>query len=224
MRLAVINPNSTEAMTDKAVAAAAVMVPGATVTGHTCHGAPPAIQGPEDGEAAIPHVLATLRALAEAGQTDAAMIACFDDTGLLEARRTTPFPVLGIGEAAAHAASLLGERFSIVTTLAVSVPVIAGNLSAYGLADRCARVRDADVPVLDFEHHPARARQKLSDEITRSLAEDQPAAIILGCAGMADLAADLEQQHGVPVIDGVAAAAVLAQALVRLRGIAAIAP
>ncbi len=220
MRLAVINPNSTAAMTDKAVAAARAVVPGATVTGHTCTGAPPAIEGPEDGDAAVPHVLATIRALVAAGTTDAAIIACFDDTGLAQARRLAPFPVLGIGDAAAHAAALLGDRFSVVTAQAVSVPVLEGNLNASGLSKVCARVRAAGVPVLDFEHHPDRAAARLSDEIATALSEDTPDAIVLGCAGMADLAATLERRHGLPVIDGVAAAAVLAEALVRLRHLA----
>ena len=42
-------------------------------------------------------------------------------------------------------------------------------------------------------------------------------AIVLGCAGMADLAADLAGRHGVPVVDGVAAAVKLAEGLVSLR-------
>lgn len=217
MRLAVINPNATQAMTDKAVAAARAVLPGATVIGHTCTGAPPAIEGPEDGAAAVPHVLAALRDLIAAGTTDAAIIACFDDTGLAEARRLAPFPVLGIGDAAAHAAALLGDCFSVVTTLPVSVPVLEANLAASGLKAVCARVRAADVPVLDFEHHPERAAARLSEEIALALVEDAPDAIVLGCAGMADLAASLEHRHGLPVIDGVAAAAVLAEALVRLR-------
>jgi allantoin racemase len=221
MRLAVINPNSTEAMTLKAVAAACDVLPDASVTGHTCTGAPPAIEGPEDGAAAVPHVLAMVRRLVAAGRTDAIIIACFDDTGLGEARRLAPFPVLGIGDAAAHAAALLGDRFSVVTTLPVSVPVLEGNLAASGLAAVCVRVRAADVPVLDFEDHPERAAARLSDEIAVAVAEDAPSAIVLGCAGMADLAADLERRHGLPVIDGVAAAAVLAEALVRLRRISA---
>jgi allantoin racemase len=217
MRLAVVNPNSTAAMTDKAVAAARLALPGATVTGHTCDGAPPAIEGPEDGAAAVPHVLATLARLAAKGRTDAAIIACFDDTGLAEGRQSVPFPVLGIGDAAAHAAALLGDRFSVVTTLPVSVPVLEGNLRRSGLAAACVRVRAAGIPVLDFEHHPARAAARLSAEIAAALAEDAPDTIVLGCAGMADLAADLERRHGLPVIDGVAAAALLAEALVRLR-------
>lgn len=220
MRLAVINPNSTEAMTQKAVAAARAVLPGATVTGHTCTGAPAAIEGAEDGAAAAPFVLEAIRRLAAEGATDAAMIACFDDTALAEARRIAPFPVIGIGEAAAHAASLLSDRFCVVTAQPVSVPVIAANLAASGLAATCAGIRAAGVPVLDFEHHPDRAAARLSDEIGRARAEDAPGAIVLGCAGMADLAATLERAHGLPVIDGIAAATVLAEALVRLRRIA----
>lgn len=217
MRIALINPNSTAAMTDKAVAAAAAVLPEARIAGHTCTGAPPAIEGPEDGAAAVPHVLAAIRALAKAGETDAAIIACFDDTGLDAARRLAPFPVIGIGDAAARAASLLGARFSVVTTVSVAVPVIAENLAASGLAAACARIRATDIPVLDFEREPAAAAARLSAEIAAAVVEDAPDAIVLGCAGMADLAADLERRHGLPVIDGVAAAAVLAAAMVRLR-------
>ena len=50
-----------------------------------------------------------------------------------------------------------------------------------------------------------------------SLLEEQPGAVVLGCAGMADLAKQLSQIHNVPVIDGVASAVGLASGLVRLR-------
>ena len=40
--------------------------------------------------------------------------------------------------------------------------------------------------------------------------------IVLGCAGMADLAALLAARHGVPMIDGVASAVKLAEALAAL--------
>ncbi|NUS20517.1 MAG: aspartate/glutamate racemase family protein, partial [Mesorhizobium sp.] len=46
--------------------------------------------------------------------------------------------------------------------------------------------------------------------------DDRAEAIVLGCAGMADLATELAATHGLPVIDGVAAAVTLAESLVRL--------
>lgn len=215
MRIAVINPNSTQSMTDKIAAAAqAVAASGVTVTGYTCAGSPPAIQGAEDGAAALPHLLAELARVAPS--SDACIIACFDDTGLAEARNLVDIPVIGIGEAAFHAAMLLGQRYSVVTTLSVSVPIIQDNITTYGLASHCLNVRASEVPVLDLERPGSDARARVSAEVGRAKAEDGAGAIVLGCAGMADLAAELSSDHGLPVIDGVAAACGMAQAMVRL--------
>ncbi|MFT6222498.1 MAG: allantoin racemase [Paracoccaceae bacterium] len=216
MRIAVINPNATRSMTEKIVVAARAASPlDVEIEGRTCVGAPASIQGPDDGDAALPFVLEQV-AEAEAGGADACIIACFDDTGLFLARRAANIPVIGIGEAAFHVAMLLGHRFSVVTTLSISVPVIEANIVAYGLESHCARVRASEVPVLDLEKPGSDARIKVSDEVARALVEDNAGAIVLGCAGMADLAADLAKQHGAPVIDGVAAACGMAAALVRL--------
>jgi allantoin racemase len=216
MRLAVINPNSTASMTEKIAAAARIAAPGAVIDALTCAGAPPAIQGADDGAAALPYLLAEVVRAAEGG-ADACIIACFDDTGLAEARAAVAIPVLGIGEAAFHAAMMLGARYSVVTTLSVSVPVIEANLREYGLASHCLRVRASEVAVLDLEVPGSAARAKISAEIGAAVREDGAGAIVLGCAGMADLAADLSAEHGLPVIDGVAAACGMAQVLVRLR-------
>ena len=220
MRLAVINPNSTVSMTAKIAAAARAAVPGVEIEARTCVGAPASIQGAADGAAALPFLVAEVRR-AEVGGADACIIACFDDTGLAEARAVVRIPVIGIGEAAFHAAMLLGQRYSVVTTLSVSVPVIEANIASYGLASHCLRVRASDVAVLELERPGSDARRRISAEIALARAEDGAGAIVLGCAGMADLAADLAAEHGVPVIDGVAAACGFAAVLVRLSPMAA---
>ena len=139
------------------------------------------------------------------------MIACFDDTGLEAARCAANGPVIGIGEAAFHLASLIAHRFSVVTTLSRSIAPIETNLMKYGLDRRCARVRACEVPVLALEDPASGARGKLSAEIERAKAEEGAEAIVLGCAGMAELAASLAREHGLPVVDGVAAAVKLAE-------------
>lgn len=48
----------------------------------------------------------------------------------------------------------------------------------------------------------------------RAIGEDRAEAVVLGCAGMADLAEWLGHETGVPVIGGVAAGVMLAEALV----------
>ena len=101
----------------------------------------------------------------------------------------------------------------MVTTLSRSIAPIEQNLVKYGLDRRAARVRACEVPVLALEDPASGAREKLSAEISRALLEDGAEAIVLGCAGMADLAASLAREHGVPVVDGVAAAVRLVEAL-----------
>ena len=109
----------------------------------------------------------------EADGADAHIIACFDDTGLDAARALADAPVIGIGEAGFHLASLLAHRFAVVTTLSRSVPVLENNLLRYGLERRCARVRASDVPVLELDNPPSNARAKIGHEIRRALEEDR---------------------------------------------------
>jgi allantoin racemase len=216
MRLVVINPNSTVSMTEKAAAAARAAAPGSEVIGVTCHRSPAAIQGPEDDAICRPFVLEEVDRAAAQG-ADAIVIACFDDPALDDARARVNIPVIGIGEAGYHAAMLLGGRFSVVTTLPVAIPTLEENLAHYGLSGACARVRAAGVKVLDLEDEHSGAVAKVSAEIARAKAEDGVGAVVLGCAGMADLAARMETEHGLKIIDGVGAAAAFASALVTLR-------
>jgi allantoin racemase len=209
LRLLYINPNSTVAMTESVLAVAREAVPGHEVLAWTNHDGPPAIQGPEDGDAAVVGLKALLPKVAEAG-VDALIIACADDTGLEEIRAVAPCVVLGIGQAASMAALLLGRRFSVVTTMAVSVPVLEDNIHAQGFASICAKVRPTGLPVLDVESGSPAVLARISDEIALAAAEDGIGAVTLGCAGMARLKPLLACPPGIILIDGVAASAHLA--------------
>jgi allantoin racemase len=94
------------------------------------------------------------------------------------------------------------------------VPAIEGLVRRYGMAERCRRVRASEVPVLALEDPNSDARRLITGEIRTALAEDRAEAIVLGCAGMADLARQLTAEFGLPVIDGVAAAVKLIEGLV----------
>lgn len=177
---------------------------------------PASIEGFYDEVFSVPGLLAEI-ARGEAMGVDAHVIACFDDTGLEAARCLATAPVIGIGEAAFHFASLLAHRFSVVTTLSRSIAAIETNLMKYGLDRRCAKVRACEVHVLDLEDKASDARRRIGDEIAAALAHDGADAIVLGCAGMADLAAELSRAHGAPVLDGVACAVKLAEGLASMR-------
>lgn len=214
MKLRFINPNSTVSMTDTVRRAAqAVATPDVQVEAVTSTSGPAAIQGEADGRAALPGLLAEVQTALDDG-VDAIAIACFDDTGIVEARQLAAnTPVLGIGQAACLACLIDGRRFSVVTTLAVSIPVIEDNLARAGLAGGCARVRASGVPVLELEDAAGAGRERVAAEIASALNEDGADAIVLGCAGMAEFAQDMEARFQVPVVDGVVAATRLARAL-----------
>ena len=213
MRLNIVNPNTTAAMT-KTIAAAAARAarPDTIIRAVESAFGPASIEGAYDDAFAVPGLLERIRE-GEAEGADAHVIACFDDTGLDAARALADAPVVGIGEAGFHAAAMVAHRFAVVTTLSRSVPVLENNLLRYGLERRCARVRAADIPVLELDDPASNAREKIGAEIARALGEDGAEAIVLGCAGMAELAASLSAEFGVPVIDGVAAAVVMAEGL-----------
>jgi allantoin racemase len=214
MRIHVINPNTTRSMTLKIGAAAkAAASPGVEVAAVNPDFGPPSIEGYFDEAFSVPGLI---EEIGKASNADAFVIACFDDTGLDAARCATESPVIGIGEAAFHMASLIAAKFSVVTTLSRSIAPIEHNLLKYGLAARCARVRAAEVPVLALEEPGSGARATIEQEIERALVEDAAEAIVLGCAGMTDLARDLERKAGVPVLDGVACAVSLVESMVRL--------
>jgi len=228
MDLVVINPNTTAAMTARiGEAAQAAASSGTRIRAVNPPDGPVSIEGYYDEAFSVPGLLREIRrheAQAQGAQAQAAgnsrpqayVLACFDDTGLDAARCATTAPVIGIGEAAFHLASLVAGKFSVITTLSRSIGAIEHNLIRYGLAARCARVRASEVAVLDLEAPGSPAQARIDAEIATALREDRAEAIVLGCAGMAHFAAELSQRHGVPVIDGVAAAVKLAEALVGL--------
>ncbi len=175
------------------------------------HG-PVSIEGPYDEAFCVPGLLEEI-AQAEVEGFDGHVIACFDDPGLDAARQIARAPVVGIAEAAMHTACLLAGSFTIVTTLARSVATLEHLVHRYGFERRCRRVRAAEFPVLALEEPGSGARERLRAEIARALEEDRCEAILLGCVGMADLARALSGEFGLPVIDGVAAATELVEAL-----------
>ncbi|MFN3318907.1 MAG: aspartate/glutamate racemase family protein [Allorhizobium sp.] len=213
MKIAVINPNTTASMTAIIADAARRVAHAETeIVAITSSMGPVSIEGYYDEVFAVPGLLVEI-AKAEREGADAIVIACFDDTGLDAARALAGIPVIGICEAALSATSFIAQRFSVVTTMERSRLPVEHLVHRYGMGSRC-KVRAADVPVLSLEDPNSNARDRLRSEISAALKDDRAEAIVLGCAGMADLTASLRQEFGVPVIDGVAAAVKQAESLV----------
>lgn len=200
--IVIINPNSTVSMTQAMLHTARKALPEAQIEGWTSLDGPPAIQGPKDGAAAVPPLLRLVARANDQGAS-AIIIGCFDDTGLSLARDASDCPVIGIGQAAYHMASLIGPRFSVVTTLAASVPILEENVESYGFAKTLGRVRASGVPVLALETDRAPATAQVVAEAQRAVREDHINCIVLGCAGMSHIAEEHGAAFPVAMIDGV---------------------
>jgi allantoin racemase len=203
--IVIINPNSTVSMTEAMLVTARKASPDARIEAWTSRDGPPAIQGPEDGEASLPPLLKLVAKASDQGAR-VIIIGCFDDTGLEEARGVATCPVIGIGQAAYHLAALAGARFSVVTTLAVSIPILAQNIQDYGLGGSLAQVRASGVPVLDLETDFEASAARVLGEIAQAQSEDNIQSVVLGCAGMSHIPARAGPDIKVRLIDGVKAA------------------
>ncbi|WP_431024810.1 aspartate/glutamate racemase family protein [Halomonas sp. H5] len=216
MQLRLINPNTTAGMTATiGEAATRIAAPGTRITATQPDAGPVSIESHFDEAVAAVGVQEEVLAGEREG-TDAYIIACFGDPGLLAARELTRAPVIGIAEAAFHMASLISTRFSVVTTLGRTAIIAEHLLAQYGFAHHCRRVRAAEIPVLDLEEDGDAALARIIDEGRRARDEDGIGAIVLGCGGMADLTEEITEAVGLPVVEGVTAAVKLAEALVGL--------
>jgi allantoin racemase len=201
MKIQVINPNTTATMTASIRAAALrAAADRFEIVCSNPHDGPEAIEAACDTVAASPGLLSEIRAGVAQGCAGH-VIACFDDPAVPAARELATGPVVGICEGSMIAASLVSMRFSIVTTTRAGIPIFEDMAHRYGFDRKCLSVRSCDLPVLALDGSP-----QVVDKIRRQIdacLEDGAEAIILGCAGMAQMAQELAAATGVPVIEGV---------------------
>lgn len=215
MRLLVVNVNTTASITDAiAESARSVAAPGTQIIGLT-----PTV-GPESAEGNFDSYLAAVAVMNAVvtydGEFDAVIQAGFGEHGREGLQELLDVPVVDITEAAAQMACLLGHKYSVVTTLDRTVPLIEDRLLLAGLHTRCASVRSSGLSVLQLEEDHDVAVKAIVAEAEKAVREDKAEVICLGCGGMAGLDAAVRQATGVPVVDGVTAAVKLAEGLVAL--------
>jgi allantoin racemase len=209
MRILIINPNSDPQMTAVIQQSAEDYASGEfEVQCKLTPGAPPFIETYEDVLQAAPGMIQLLRESEE--EFDAFVIACHCDPNLDAMKEIATKPVVGIGEASMKLASMLGHRFSVVTTMRHSIPNKEAQARKLFLQDVLASVRAAPE-----EMAGASDEEKYLRAAQMALEEDMAEVIVLGCAGMAGLDKRLAAKLGAPVLDGVACALIIATGLAR---------
>lgn len=215
MRILVANVNTTASMTDTiASSARAVAAPGTEIVGITPAFGAESVEG--NHESYLAAVAVQEAVLAYEGDYDAVIQAGYGEHGREGLQELCDVPVVDITEAAASTAQYLGHRYSVVTTLDRTAPLIEDRLLLAGLSQRCASVRASGLSVLELEEDAQRTTEAIVAESIRAVQEDRAEVICLGCGGMAGLNEAVREATGVPVVDGVAAAVTIAESLVRL--------
>jgi Asp/Glu/hydantoin racemase len=216
MRLLLINPNVTAAMTDAMAAEARLSASAGTEifavtaafgTQYVENRAEAAIAGHAVLDALATHAVGC----------DAAIVSAFGDPGLAAAREFADIPVVGIEESAILAAWMLGGRYSIICLTPRLRRWYIEAAEAHGLAGRLASVRALDLPIPDITQAKDRFRRELLAACTRAIEDDEAEVIIFGGGPIAGLARESADAIAVPVLDGVSCAVRMAEALVGLR-------
>lgn len=215
MRIKVINPNTTQEMTDNIGRVADRYTQEDTeIVAVSPEKGPISIESYYDDYLAVPGLLEEI--MKDRDEFDAFVNACWGDPGLDACREVTDRPVVGIAEGSMYVANMLGANFSVATILPRAEDFIAEAVRKTGLEGKCVSVRCTDLTVVETESTREAATQALLEASRLAIEEDGAEVICLGCAGMGGLDGALEEALPVPVIDSVGAAAVLAEGLVQL--------
>lgn len=203
MRLLLINPNTTEAMTEKMAQAARGFLPGVEITSATgAFGA--AYVASRASYAVAGH--AALDALTRHGAgADAVLLACFGDPALDALREVSPVPVVSLIEASCAEASAGGRRFSIVTGGERWGPMLKEQVAAHGFAPQVASIRTVAPSGGAIAADPEGAHALLAETCRACAAEDGAEALILGGAGLIGIRAAIEDRVPVPLVCSVEA-------------------
>jgi allantoin racemase len=214
-RILVINPNSTETVTQGIDAAMAPLrIPGGpAIECVTLKEGPPGIET----QAHVESVVAPVSAMVRQRDNDcsAFVIACFSDPGLHAAREVTSKPVLGIAECGILTALTLGQRFGMISILRKSIPRHLRYVGQMGLNDRLAGDRAIGLGVVELSNE-AVTFARMAEVAAELRDEDSADVLIMGCAGMARYRARLERHVGLPVVEPSQAAVSMAIGRARL--------
>ena len=220
MRILVINPNSTEAVTrgiDQAVEPLR-MTGGPAIDCVTLKEGPPGIETQQHVDSVVQPLLNLVRA--KEAEYAAFVIACYSDPGLHSVREATKKPVLGISECGILTALTLGHRFGVIAILEKSIPRHLRYVGALGVTERLAGELAVGIPVVELSNEERTFRRMV--EVGKALRERHGAdVVVMGCAGMARYRKPLQDEIGIPVVEPTQAAVAMAIGRVRLNWAAA---
>jgi len=215
----VINPNSTQAVTDGIDEALEPLrsSDGPQIECVTLAEGPPGIESQRH----VDGVVAPLCKRAAALENGAAafVIACFSDPGLHSLREQSARPVFGISECGVLTALSIAQRFGVIAILPASIARHRRYFGAMGVFDRFAGEIAINVGVTELANEE-RTFSRMADCGQKLRDVHSAEVLVMGCAGMAKYRAPLEDALRIPVVEPTQAAVAMAIGRVRLGGTA----
>lgn len=149
---------------------------------------------------------------------DAIVIYCFSDVGIDAIRENVRIPVIGPGETSLAAASMICNRFTVLTSESINVPRTYRRLMKNGIArEKMASVRALDIPIGELRSNPKATEEHIKEVCRKAVEDDRSDGIILGCLSMAGYGKQLESELPVKVIDPAFVAVAYAELCVRIN-------
>ncbi len=214
MKIMVINPNTSNSMTDHmSTQLSQIKRHDTELTVVRPDEGPVSIETGYDESFAIPQMLELVQKANREGQ-DAIIIADFGDPGLDIAREISDILVLGIEETTLHAAAMLGASFTVLTPIQNRIPHKYRDVRKYKLEDGLASVRTTAMSVVDTDADPDRAERRILEVARQAVEQDGAEVIILGCAAMLGYSEEISRSLGVVVLDPVSVTFKICEAMV----------
>lgn len=216
MKIMVINPNSSVNMTNHIRKTLETIKRPDTKLLVTCPD-----KGPVAIESAFDEILAAFYIMdlvkkANTENYDAVIVACFSDPGLVAMKEISDILVVGIQEVSMHVASMLGNKFTILTATKKRIPSKYNDAWRNKLSSNLASVRDLGMTVTETDEKPEIAQKRIKEVARQAVEEDGAEVIVLGCAGMVGYAEKVAKELNIVVIDPTSLAFKYTEAMVEI--------
>ena len=212
--IVVINPNSTQAVTDgMSEAVDSLRRPGGpAIECITMESGPPGVETQMDAESVVLPLCDYVRGRNH--DAGAFVIGCYSDPGLHAAREIARAPVFGIAESAMATALTRGDRFGVISILPGSIPRHVRQVRAMGVETRFAGDLPVGLGVTELGGGEEEIYERMETTGRRLRDECGADVVILGCTGMAHFRRPLETALGLPVVEPTRAAVAFALGVV----------
>lgn len=201
MRLLLINPNTSESITELVARRARDVAPaGVTFDVATARFGPRYI-GSRVSAAIAAHAALDSFAIAYRPEHSGVLLACFGDPGLDALAELSPVPVIGMAAASMRVAAGRASRVGMLTGGERWVPMLKEFVATLGLTDRLACVRAVSASGAQIAADPASAFAELTAQANAAVTEDGAEIVILGGAGLTGLVPALQNGVRVPLLD-----------------------